>query len=186
MASERYAGFFGTPMPLGAAPRLADTPGKTLVFPLQTQARSNWCWAAAAASVATFYGEPKDQCRVAADHLTGVACPNTKRYDEPGNDNKPQALDGPLSDLGHFRPPARLPPDFDALSGQIESGRPICGRIRDSGDGHFIVIVGYRVIGGIAEVVIADPDICKKFQGSFDYAGLSAADGPLDQVYFTQ
>lgn len=127
-------------------------------FPMQTQQEDQWCWAAVAASVDTYFAPfaSAPQCRIAAAVLGSGAdtCSN------PQNHNKPGKLQDALYAIGRYRTTRLGALSFDDLRAEIDSGRPVCVRIAWSGGGaHFVVLSGYHesTTTGVRTVDVSDP-----------------------------
>jgi hypothetical protein len=147
-----------------AAAGIAQAAGgrpKQLSFDMQSQERTEWCWAATAASVSRYYAATsgvaaKSQCEIATI-CVGFACCPPLPPDWDGN--RFWALEDALDATAHL---ATGPTDsylsFQDIVHEIDEGRPVCCRIYwDNGSGHFNVITGYA--NELAEeVVIRDPE----------------------------
>jgi hypothetical protein len=164
-----------------------------LDFPIQIQAHDNWCWAAVAAGVATYYarlaGQPAImQCAVATQFLRSQFAPNTNLCNEPipeGADH-PLALGGVLYRLGLLAgKEINGEIGFDDIVREIQAKRPVCCHIGYADDdGHFLVIAGYNA--GTREIRVCDPAKSPEhgmllYQGRTTFRG-----GPWDQTYLTQ
>ncbi|MFE6776913.1 papain-like cysteine protease family protein [Streptomyces sp. NPDC057702] len=127
----------------------------TLPFTMQKQVKSNWCWAAVAASAATFYNgsTPWTQCRVANSNLNRGDCCGSPAGDPC---NVTSVLDRPLTIVNCFdRMVNASVPESDAVT-EIVRNHPLCLRVRWSdGSGHFLAIVGYGESVGV--VFVDDP-----------------------------
>jgi hypothetical protein len=149
-----------SPIPLPPKPAQG---WEVLAFENQLQERTNWCWAAVAASVARYYDShsPFTQCSIASGELRmDCACSGEKTKEDPCNVYG--YLMSSLFRVGHFNKwIARQPATCDQVHEEIEGGQPLCARIVWYGGGaHLVTIAGYadegsdHAIGGLA---IADP-----------------------------
>ena len=136
----------------------------TTSFEIETQEKLNWCWAAVAATVSRYFypNQAVEQCSIARSVLNIDCCAAAS-----GDCDEPAALETALDALNTTFPksltnqplPGQLLP-FAAVRGQIDSGRPVCVRIRWFGEsgGHFVMISGYSVSeSGEPWVDVADP-----------------------------
>lgn len=79
---------------------------KRLVFSMAQPKPTEWCWAATAAAVASFYasvhqvGQPLTPCQVATQCLFTECCPEPT--DPTNSRNREYALEGALSTLNHL------------------------------------------------------------------------------------
>jgi hypothetical protein len=143
------------------------SPWRKLKFIMQDQQHSNWCWAAVAASVASFYGLGArfTQAELAKIELDPEERDGTRRSKSPNLLNKTHVLGAPLYRIG-------CAPDLGAermatlaeIRKEIDSGRPVCARIiwtgangddRAAAGAHFVAIIGYEA--GTDRVAIEDP-----------------------------
>jgi hypothetical protein len=115
---------------------------------------SEWCWAATAAAIASFYaqrsgaGEQPTACQVATQCLFTQCCPEPVDRADPRN--RKYALDGALRAVHHLaNEPIPGPLDFQRIVREIDAERPVCCHIawnrHDPDDGHFNAIVGYDI-----------------------------------------
>lgn len=133
---------------------------KTLNFTIENQRLGNWCWAAIASSVATFYGRRAawTQCKIASSCL-GMACCNNP---VPGACDDTHYLDRALTLVGHLATTAPVmgsgPPSIAVLQNEINVSRPLCAHIDwgNGADGHFVALSGYDPVN--SEVRVEDPD----------------------------
>ena len=139
---------------------------KLLNFKNALQERTNWCWAAVAFNVASYY-DPSTaftQCSIASGELR-QDCGCCDDATDPDPCNVYGYLMSSLFRVGHFEKWLTRPATADEVHDEIDDDRPLCVRIVWNGGGaHFVVIAGYadkgstadgkRDIGGVA---IADP-----------------------------
>jgi hypothetical protein len=146
-----------TRVPIECSPRViarGKHAARRLPFHMQRQLRSNWCWAAVAASVARFYQPDVDltQGDVAKKQLG-------RRKVGKDRGNKIGHLKHSLKIVRHAKNPPELkrPLPFEKAQEEIDAGRPICVRTvwRGSQMGHFLAIVGYHKDCEL--LTIADP-----------------------------
>ncbi|MBV9957403.1 MAG: C39 family peptidase [Acidobacteria bacterium] len=122
------------------------------------QAEELWCWAACAEMVLRFFGVARDECTVAGDHLKRDCC----NPFGPGC-NVGLSVEGvdqafATAGLAGNRFPSAL--SFDEIKEQISGAipRPIVAGIKwASGNGHLIVISGWREAGARRFVTVNDP-----------------------------
>ena len=115
-------------------------------FAMQDQCHSNWCWAAVAASVATFYNATtlRLQCTIANEELQRSDCCDSTCHAAGVAYKVVGALGSPLNRAGlltsiTFGWITRL-----RLQQDLEAMLPVCVRTEWSGGGgHFVVIAGY-------------------------------------------
>jgi hypothetical protein len=119
--------------------------GKHLAVTVDHQQQSNWCWAAVAAGVATFYGtNVKSQCQIVSDVLpnapAGGCCPDGAACNQQYQLLKALAYVGHLAATGSEDHPL----DKATLQAEITAGRPVGVQItwRDTGGGHFVAATG--------------------------------------------
>jgi len=143
------------------------SPWRKLDFTMQDQQHSNWCWAAVAASVASFFGlgAKFTQTELAKIELDPELHNGQRRSKTPNPLNKTHVLGAPLYRIG-------CAPDLGAekqatlleIQKEIDSGRPVCARIIWTGDNgfdrvsagaHFVAIIGY--LPGTEKLAVEDP-----------------------------
>lgn len=124
-------------------------------FPIQTQIEAEWCWAAVAASVDSYFNPTSGvpQCGIAGDVLKKDACGNPEASDLPAT------LQDALKVVDRLYGIRIGALTFDQVRQQIDAGCPVCVRIAWSGGGaHFVVISGYHLSpAGVRTVDISDP-----------------------------
>jgi len=134
----------------------AEAPPNTVMLPVQVpvQALSNWCWAAVASAVATYYQEAyaAGQCEVASRWLQRKCCP-PGADDESNVVNAPYNLVAALADNLARSVSGQI--SWEAYQYEIRSKRPVCFIIdRGGGSGHVIVGCGFA---SPDEVCLDDP-----------------------------
>jgi hypothetical protein len=125
-----------------------------LMFIMQQQQQSNWCWAAVSASVSQFYEQNSawTQCAVANTQLGRSDCCGTGAS---GPCNVYGYLDKGLQEVGHLDHWQGGTTPFATLSNEIMAARPLGIRVAWSGGGaHFIAAVG---ADNSDLVLVADP-----------------------------
>jgi hypothetical protein len=145
---------------------LPSVPGSewhALRFDMQQQEKSNWCWAAVAASIARFF-RPADtvtQCSIANGELRRNDCCGDCEGDRC---NVPGYMMSSLYRVGHFKKwLARQPPRRQQIAQEVDGSRPLCARVVWQGGGsHYLTIVGYAkpadtLPDHITGVAVADP-----------------------------
>ena len=153
-------------VPIFDAPPTIESNWYLLDFNIQQQQKTNWCWAAVAASVALFYRSSSavTQCSIANGQLRRHdCCESNGDADDPCNVYG--YLMSSLFRVGHFEKwTARQPASSDQIHEEINQRRPLCARIVWVGGGaHLVTIKGYAdkpvehdklTVDGLA---IADP-----------------------------
>jgi hypothetical protein len=131
--------------------------GKTLPFHMQTQEPTNWCWAATSVSVSIYYTPASTwtQCAMVNKELKQLDCCTNGKSD---NCNKRWRLDLALKRAGNF---AKFLPgagSFQDVLQEVNAGRPFGCRVEwAGGEGHFVVLAGWRSGGGVDYVDVYDP-----------------------------
>lgn len=132
-------------------------------LPLERQKRTNWCWAAIGAALARHFGDGEaSQCAVVQKTLAppGVDCCATPEAREC---NRVERISKVLAALGI----ARLadPPQPQAglaladIQADIARDRPVICAMTGGGCHHFVLIVGWAMIGDMPFVMIDDPAV---------------------------
>jgi len=124
-------------------------------YPYQQQRLSEWCWCAAAASIAGWYRQRDvSQCEV-AEIVFGVACVGDTPLDSL---NEPKPLDLPLRRLKNLAAVLDGAVSFEQVTHMIDQGRPVGVRIQwvdAPGVGHMVALSGYDV--SLRAVMVEDP-----------------------------
>ena len=130
---------------------------KVLNFNMESQLKSNWCWAATADSVSHFYAKllnPWSQCKIAS-HEQGLSCCNTPT---PSGCNVAWYLDKALDCTHNYVSMSSSTMAWDAVKAEIDKGLVVGTRIGwNGGGGHFMVIHGVSRIGFTHYFHIDDP-----------------------------
>lgn len=156
------------------APMAADNP---LLITAVTQEQGNWCWAACAKMVDTFFGGNQTQCQIATTALgvQGGCC----KTPLPGGCNvtrtDPQitALWGTLGVGNTYAAAAAAWADVLV---SITAQKPVeCGLSWRGGGGHVILVAGAKVGSSGNQVYVIDPD--GAHVGWFDYTYVTTAYG---------
>jgi hypothetical protein len=125
-------------VPLGGAP-----PARTsLLFTMQHQQQTQWCWAAVTSSVATYYQNAGwSQCRVVSAGLgQGICCSDASS----SACNRPWYLDQALQRVGNLGQYTTGALSLTQIQAEIDAGRPVGVRMAwVNGGGHFIILIGY-------------------------------------------
>lgn len=132
-------------------------PNRELIFQMERQIFSNWCWAANAVSISKYYFHqaPFTQCKIVCGCLRRTDCCT---YTIPHECNVRYYMDEALRFTSNFMSIVEEPLPVEPLIGEIENGRVVCARIRwRNGDGHFVTIHGYNTVNGEVFVYVADP-----------------------------
>ncbi|MFL5155636.1 MAG: papain-like cysteine protease family protein [Microvirga sp.] len=144
-AASREAASAGARAEAAAAGRPQS--GK-LVFSIQKQLQTQWCWAAVSTSVSLYFNRSSTwtQCTVANTNLKRSDCCGS-----PSNCNTPSVLEVPLKITGNLRTMMDRRLSLNEVQGEISGNSPVCARIAwHGGGGHFVVVSGW--------LVAADPD----------------------------
>ena len=142
-------------------------------FTMERQDETNWCWLAAAVSVADFFANGAyAQCRLAGQLVTALP-PGTRccTNPAPGACNQPGYPSAALSHVGHSQGSyASLAPFVD-IENEVRKGNPVVLRLVYAGSGvsHVIVVVDAFVQGTREFLKVEDPD--GPFQRIIPYNG---------------
>ena len=163
-----------------------------LKFQIEHQGRDQWCWAAVAASICSFYRDDilPTQCELANQFLfPGEDCCQAGASD---NCNIPFALDIVLNGLGHLAQPQRGVITFEDLNHEITvNQQPVAVRIMfsDLVTAHFVTIIGCAMDESGSQLLkIADSSDVAGNVTSIGYSALIDDYRPgatWDQTYFT-
>ena len=168
-----------------------------LPFAGKKQEQSEWCWAAVAASVADYYGNPFKQCVIANAELGRSDCCGAGG---PKACNVYGYLMSSLYRVGHFArwcartSVAKPPPMDDDIRREINGKHPLCLRVQWNGGGaHFMTITGYidddpRPDGSVPidRIGLADPTFNTVADiDYFDFPATYLGGGRWTDTYFT-
>lgn len=134
---------------------LAD---QRLDFAMQHQQQTQWCWAATSTSVAAYYDAATawTQCTVVNAEVGRNDCCGGAGSVAPCN--QPWWLDRALQRVAHFNQILGSPLTITQLASELAKPAPLGTRIGWSGGGgHFMVLRGRFVSGGVDYVSVADP-----------------------------
>ena len=125
-------------------------------FLMEKQKQSEWCWAAVALSIERYFSPYSmwGQCGIAAEVLKDPkACENLQ------GTNEPAPLEAALDLVRRLNETRKGPLNFADMRKELDAGKPVCVRIKWTGDGaHFVVLTGYKVSpAGLRMVDVADP-----------------------------
>lgn len=155
-------------------------------FYMQPQTRSNWCWAATAASTSQYYlpNSTWTQCGVANAALPRTDCCATPF---PGACNIPWYLDTALGVTGNFVSTTGQVSDATVFA-ELQAGRAVGARVAWSGGGaHFVVIWGYSDVVHTKRFTIGDPVYGDNaIPPDFFRNGYYQGSGTWTDTYFTQ
>lgn len=135
--------------PPSGAVRAADAAGppapsllaaKRLDITMQAQQKTNWCWAAAGNTIATFYGKNYSQnqfCNAAFGRGQNTECPNSQAtLGDVQNGLDWAGINAGSYVSGWLR--------YPTVQAEINAGRPVETRIQwSNGGGHMHVLYGY-------------------------------------------
>lgn len=138
-------------------------PAQGNVFVMQQQLESEWCWAAVAQAIKTFFSPSSavTQCQI-AQPVVSMENPSlaiTNCCDDPTQCNMPAYLQDALNVTQNLSKIVDGDVPFDQLKSELSNGNPVGVRIQWSdGGAHFIAIDGYREFSsGAQQVLVADP-----------------------------
>jgi hypothetical protein len=117
--------------------------GNPLVFTMQHQQQTEWCWAANAVSVNLYYHPASGwaQCDLVNSALGETECCTNA---SSANCNQGWYVDRALQIVGNFNRWTGNKATFAAVQTEINGCRPLCLRIGwNGGGGHFVAIYGY-------------------------------------------
>ncbi|HET7544088.1 MAG TPA: papain-like cysteine protease family protein [Polyangiaceae bacterium] len=160
-----------------------DRPSVHLVFTMQAQTQSQWCWSAVATSTSLFYNAASTwtQCGLASAELGVAGCCGAPL---PAGCNVPWYLDTALGRVGALASWQNGTISLNAIRSELLSGRVVGARIAWSGGGaHFVIIAGCDDDGILA---IEDPAYGSS---SIDIATFTSGyqgSGSWSHTYFTQ
>jgi hypothetical protein len=130
---------------------------RRLVFTMQAQLQTQWCWAASSVSVSLFYDNASTwtQCSVVNAELGQTTCCQNGSTSQC---NQPWYLDRALTRTGNLTSWSGGTATIAQIRSQIRSGRPLGARIGWSGGGgHFVMIAGYRACDPDEYIDVRDP-----------------------------
>ncbi|MFE7132580.1 papain-like cysteine protease family protein [Streptomyces sp. NPDC057638] len=143
LSSATAAPAADTTAPAGVTAPAAPTAAlaaKRLNITMQAQLKTNWCWAAAGNTIATYYGRTYSQnqfCNAAFNRQQGSECPNNQATLANVQTGLRWAGISPGTYIGDWL-------RYSAVQTEINANRPIETRILwASGGGHMHVIYGY-------------------------------------------
>jgi len=117
--------------------------GKILSFLMQHQQQDQWCWSATSVSVNLFFQRSGkwQQCTLVNNAFKQSTCCNDGSSSKC---NQQWLLDKALKIVGNFSAARSRRAQFNEVTQQIDSSRPLCLRIQwSTGGGHFVAIYGY-------------------------------------------
>jgi papain like cysteine protease AvrRpt2 len=115
-------------------------PARSISFDLQAQRQDQWCWAAVAVSVSIHYDlTTLTQCRLASAVLNLPTC-----CQDETSCNQQAALSDALRETHNLAEGPIAPLEFGDVRDEIERDRLVCCRIERDGQGHFVVLSGYK------------------------------------------
>lgn len=158
---------------------------RRLDFDMELQTQTNWCWAATSTSVSHFYWPWSSwtQCKVANAELGRSDCCSAT---VPGACNVPWFLDQALDRTQNFVSISGVV-SFETVRAEIDAGRPVGARIGwNGGGGHFMVIYGYCVFGGVEYFDIDDPIYGKVHISVSDFTNNYQGSGSWTHTYMTK
>ncbi|MFT3705771.1 MAG: papain-like cysteine protease family protein [Agriterribacter sp.] len=159
---------------------------KVLNFNMETQLKSNWCWAATANSVSHFYAtflNPWSQCKIASQEQ-GLSCCNTPT---PSGCNVPWYLDKALDRTHNYVSFSSGTMTWEAVKAEIDKGLVVGTRIGWSGGGgHFMCIYGVSRIGSTKYFHIDDPIYHKSILTVDQFSNNYQGSGSWTHSYITK
>jgi hypothetical protein len=158
-------------------------PNLSLAFSMQPQAQPNWCWAAVAASVASFYKSTSShtQCKIVNAVLRSSTCCSNG---STPSCNIPASLEDALNHLCHCQKTSSGAEPWAVLDKELCADQPVGVLIKLlGGSGHFLVIVGNRTSSSDL-IITEDP---YHGRSTVKHSNLSAsAHGIWQETYLTQ
>lgn len=157
-----------------------------ILFDMQGQQQTNWCWAATSTSVAQFYNPNSGwtQCLVANGELGRSDCCGAGAS---GPCNVPWFLDTALTRVGRLDHWTGSVATVAEIENEVTFARPLCLRVAWSGGGaHFLAIRGHYTVGGTDFVSVDDPIYGKS---DVSYAVLQSSyqgTGSWTHTYYTR
>jgi hypothetical protein len=168
--------------PLGGAAIVGPGRSKNLQFTMQSQQGNNWCWAATASSVSSFFDPNSSwsQCQVASACLSSQCCASPTPCDVQFT------LDGPLQQTGNLQgSPLQGSDTRGNVHAEIDNDRPVCCHIAWSGGtGHFVAVSGYD--SNTDDVLIDDPLYGRSTVPYISFVSAYRGSGSWDFTYYTQ
>ena len=143
---------------VGIYPHLPRPP---LAVPMIFQEQTNWCWAACAEMVASYYGKQAPQCE-SANYLFGrndcCNLPSSGPCNKPIPDNDPGAITRVYSHWG-IQSQINYPVSYEVLESEMASSRPVeLAFLWNSGGGHAaLVIQTFLVLWFLRWIRVNDP-----------------------------
>ena len=113
----------------------------------QRQEQTEWCWAAACASISDYYcrrngtkAPPLRQCQI----VRAVAFPHLNCCQDPGRCNVEGAMNAGMKFIKHYRKLTNGVISMATVQAEIDAGCPIGVRVLlATGQEHIVVIYGY-------------------------------------------
>ena len=129
-----------------------------LPFEMQEQQQGNWCWAAVAASVTTYWPTPRQwgQCDVVNAELTQTKCCAEGNC---ASCNVQHSLHSVLTRVQHLCNTVTNAISYEDVCAELDAERPLCARIVTSELGHFVAITGYVIGDPEQRVLVDDPGL---------------------------
>lgn len=140
---------------------------QSLVFTMQHQTQTNWCWDAASCSIAAYYNPNTQwtQCTLAntvfgrADccnlDANGVSTCNWGCWPDVSSNG---AGPGPLQAVGHYTKTLTSALTPVQLGAQIANSAPVvCNISWRGGGGHIVALRGRSLVSGVDHVSVGDP-----------------------------
>lgn len=130
--------------------------GVRLPLQVQHQEQTNWCWSAVSVSVSHYYNQssPWTQCTLVSAELGAACCENGSS----SVCNVAWYLNLALQRTGNLDSYLSTKVPYPRVVGAIDKRRPMCALTNwASGGGHFLAIVGYQTVEGIAYLYLSDP-----------------------------
>jgi hypothetical protein len=162
-----------------AIPIKPRSTGKVLDVPFISQKKSNWCWAACAAMVLSFYKIEVRQCRLAAQG-TGISTSNCCTDSTSDSCNK-ALYDDEITDLWHARNIPAIP-EPNSISGKEllqeidDHDRPVemgyGPELGKRGIGHVVILYGWQQESNAVKFLTHNPqNRARKSIASFALTG---------------
>jgi hypothetical protein len=153
---------------------------------VQRQLQDNWCWAACAATVSTFFDAATQwtQCIVVNGELQECTCCDDG---DTSACDRPWYLDRALKRTRNLAAPTKGRLKWRDVCAEIDAGRPVGARVGWSGGGgHFVLLTGCTDAGGKRLVSVEDPWSGRSTIAFDDFADRYKGTGRWTHSYLTE
>jgi len=146
---------------------------------MEPRQMGNWCWAAAAKSIAAFYdpGNALTQGAIAKD-VCGSA--------DPLECDVPKRLSDTLKVTGNYVNHFEGTIEWEKIKSEIEANRIVCARVKwPGGGGHFVAIYGVAKTESTELLYVDDPLLGQSFIPYEEFRVNYHSSGSWSHTYFT-